>query len=94
VGGVTQELYHRGFLLPRAAYLGQVAVPMNAALFAVAHLGAPWAWPFFFLGSVFWAWAVYRWRSIQLGLAGHIGMLGLGWIMMTAMLLGLAPPMP
>lgn len=91
IGGVTQELYHRGFLLPRSAHLGWPAVPLNAGLFAVGHFVAPWGWPFFFLGASLWGAAVYRWRSIQLGLAGHLGMLTLGWLMMTAMVFGLFP---
>jgi len=93
MGGLTQELYHRGFLLPRTARLGAGAVPFNAALFAVAHVTAPWGWPGFFLLSLPWAGAVHRWRSVQLGLIGHLGMLAVGWLGMTAMVLGwVAPP--
>ena len=88
IGGWTQELYHRGFLLPRASHLGWRAVFLNASAFAVMHTVAPWGWPFFFLGSLTWAAAVYRWRSIQLGLAGHVGMLAIGWLLMTAVTFG------
>lgn len=91
IGGVTQELYSRGFLLPRSAHLGWMSVPLNAGLFAMMHLAAPWGWPFFFFGALLWGAAVYRWRSIQLGLAGHIGMLALGWLMMTGMVFGFIP---
>jgi hypothetical protein len=91
VGGVTQELYHRGFLLPRSSHLGWLAVPLNAVLFALGHLIAPWGWPFFFLAATLWGAAVYRWRSIQVGLAGHLGMLTLGWLMMTAVVFGWVP---
>ena len=65
IGGVTQELYSRGFLLPRSAHLGWMSVPLNASLFAMMHLAAPWGWPFFFFGALLWGAAVYRWRSIQ-----------------------------
>ena len=91
IGGVTQELYHRGFLLPRTAHIGAWAVPFNAGAFAVMHLAAPWGWPFFFLAALLWGAAVYRWRSVQLGLAGHIGMLALGWVFMTLAVLGVLP---
>lgn len=91
IGGVTQELYHRGFLLPRTAALGAWAVPFNAGAFAVMHLAAPWGWPFFFLAALLWGAAVYRWRSVQLGLAGHIGMLALGWVFMTLAVFGVMP---
>ena len=91
VGGVTQELYHRGFLLPRSTRLGGRAVPFNAALFAVGHLNAPWGWPGFFLLSLPWAWAVHRWRSLEIGVVGHVGMLLVGWLGMTAMVFGWVP---
>ena len=68
-----------------------MSVPLNAGLFAMMHLAAPWGWPFFFFGALLWGAAVYRWRSIQLGLAGHVGMLALGWLMMTGMVFGFIP---
>ncbi len=91
IGGVTQELYHRGFLLPRSGAMGALSVPFNALMFALVHLAAPWGWPFFFLGSLLWAAAVYRWKAVQFGLAGHVGMLLLGWLMMTAIVFGWIP---
>jgi hypothetical protein len=87
VGGVTQELYARGFLLPRTAHLGAIAPVLNAAAFALLHLPSPWAWPVFFLVSLPWAIAVYRTRSVQLGLVGHVGMLLVIWLGMTALVL-------
>lgn len=92
VGGVTQELYARGFLLPRTAHLGPGAPLLNAAAFAVLHLASPWSWPVFFLVSLPWAVAVYRSRSIQLGLVGHVGMLFVMWLGLTMMVWGGAQP--
>lgn len=86
LGGATQELFARGFLLPRTAHLGHGAPVLNAAAFAVLHLVSPWSWPVFFLVSLPWAFAVFRTRSIQLGLVGHVGMLVIMWLGMTAML--------
>ena len=88
IGGVTQELYARGFLLPRVAHLGAAAPVLNAAAFAVLHLISPWSWPVFFLVSLLWAVAVYRTRSMQLGLIGHVGMLAIMWLAMTAVVFG------
>jgi hypothetical protein len=76
-GGVTQELYARGFLLPRTEHAGRMAPLFNAAAFAVLHLASPWSWPVFFLVALPWAYAVWWRRSIGLGLAGHVGMLGI-----------------
>lgn len=38
---VVEELYFRGYLLPRLAHLGWLAPIVNTALFAVAHLWQP-----------------------------------------------------
>lgn len=87
VGGVTQELFARGFLLPRTAHLGPTAPALNAAAFAMLHLAAPWSWPVFFLVSLPWAITVYRTRSVGLGIAGHVGMLFVMWVGMLGLIL-------
>ncbi len=89
VGGFTQELYSRGFLLPRTEQLGRWAPPLNAVVFSVFHLIAPWGWPAFFLLSLPWAYLVWWRRSIKIGLFCHVGMLALQWLGMTAVVFGL-----
>ncbi|MEZ4863480.1 MAG: type II CAAX endopeptidase family protein [Caldilineaceae bacterium] len=39
---IVEELYFRGFLLPRLAYLGGWAVLINSLLFALYHFTTPW----------------------------------------------------
>lgn len=39
---VVEELYFRGYLLPRLAHLGTWAVPFHSFLFALYHLVTPW----------------------------------------------------
>ena len=41
---VVEELYFRGYLLPRLAHLGWLAPFINTALFTVAHLWQPYAY--------------------------------------------------
>ncbi len=89
LGGVTQELYARGFLLPRSVRMGPLAPAFNALLFAVFHLIAPWSWPVFFVMVLPWAYVVWWRRSVRLGLFIHVGMLGLQWLGMTALVFGL-----
>jgi hypothetical protein len=91
IGGFTQELYSRGFLLPRMAHLGSWAPVLNALLFAVFHLASPWSWPAFFVIVLPWALLVWWKRSIQIGLFVHVGMLLLQWVGMSLMLFGLVP---
>lgn len=88
LGGVTQELYSRGFLLPRTAHLGSKAPALNALWFALVHTASPWGWPGFFLLALPWAYLVWWKRSIKIGLFAHIGMLALQSTMLTLIVLG------
>lgn len=88
LGGFTQELYSRGFLLPRMAHMGKMAPAYNAFLFAVFHLIAPWNWISFFLMTLPWAYMVWWCRSIRISLFIHVGMLSLQWLGMTVVLFG------
>ncbi|WP_433073472.1 lysostaphin resistance A-like protein [Dactylosporangium sp. CA-052675] len=44
VGPVAEEVYFRGYLLPRLPARTALAAPANAALFAAYHLWQPWTW--------------------------------------------------
>ena len=88
MGGITQELYSRGFLLPRMQHMGRVAPLYNALLFAVFHFIAPWAWTTFFLMVLPWSYLVWWRRSTKIGLFIHVGMLFLQWLGMTMVLFG------
>mgnify|MGYP001811622724 FL=1 len=91
-GGVTQELYARGFLLPRTQHLGLWAPAWNALWFAVLHAIAPWSWPAFFLLNLPWADVVWWKRSVKIGHFIHVGMLAVQWLGMTLMVFGIARP--
>jgi len=42
VGGAVEELYFRGYLLPRMTYLGKWAPAVNMLLFSLYHFWSPW----------------------------------------------------
>ena len=88
VGGLTQELYFRGYLLPRMANLGAAGPALNALLFAVFHMIAPWDWLGFFLMILPWSYVVYWKRSVQLGIFIHLGMLLLQSLSMSLIVFG------
>ena len=90
VGSPTQELYARGFLLPRTAHWGRWAPASNALVFAIFHLVAPWHWVGFFIMIVPWAYLVWWRRSVKIGLFIHVGMIVVQWLGMTALIFGLA----
>jgi membrane protease YdiL (CAAX protease family) len=49
---VTEEIYFRGYLLPRMGYLGSLAPAVNALLFAAQHFWQPYNWVLIFLLSM------------------------------------------
>ena len=42
VAPAIEELYFRGYLLPRMARYGRLGLILNGALFAVYHFWSPW----------------------------------------------------
>lgn len=93
IGGFTQEMLARGYILPRISRFGLLGAPvLNAMGFAMLHLIAPWDWPVFFIMTLLWSILVYYFRSVRIGIFIHVGMLLLQSIGMTLMVLGVAPP--
>ena len=71
IGPVVEELYFRGFLLPRMEQLGRWAPLVNASLFSIYHFWSPWQLMARILGIGPMVYAV-RWkRNVYLGMAVH-----------------------
>lgn len=67
----VEELYFRGFLLPRMSHLGQKAPVLNAVLFSLYHFWTPWLLISrigFFLPAV---WATWRAKDLRISLWVH-----------------------
>jgi uncharacterized protein len=71
VGPTIEELYFRGFLLPRMGYAGKWAPLLHSFLFALYHLWTPWMFVTRTVGIVPLAYAVQR-RNLNLGIIVHI----------------------
>lgn len=71
---VTEELYFRGFLLPRLESLGWWAPVVNTVLFAVYHFAQPWLIPTRILATLPLFWMVWRTRSVYLGIGVHVAL--------------------
>ena len=69
---LVEELYFRGHLLPRLERLGIWASVVNAVLFALYHLWSPWTFIGRVLGVLPFTYAVWRRRSIYIGIAVHL----------------------
>lgn len=71
LGPVVEELYFRGYLLPRMGYAGKWAPLLHSFLFALYHLWTPWMFVTRTFGMLPLAYAV-RWRNLNLAIIVHI----------------------
>ena len=89
VAPITEELYLRGYLLPRISRLKAWAPLINATLHSVYHFWMPWQVPGLILMGFPAAFAVWWKRNIYLGIILHIAGNVLGSIVMLASILSL-----
>jgi membrane protease YdiL (CAAX protease family) len=68
---VAEELYFRGYLLPRVAWMGLWAVPWTAVLFTLQHYHSPWQSATRLLVLLPMIYAVQRTRSVAVGIGVH-----------------------
>ncbi|WP_306361324.1 CPBP family intramembrane glutamic endopeptidase [Nocardia sp. CC227C] len=70
---IIEELYFRGFLLPRISRMGRWAPLVNTTLFSLYHFWSPWALltrVVFILPGV---WLVWRKHDLRLSIGMHAG---------------------
>ncbi len=68
---VVEELYFRGFLLPRMERFGMSAPLLNAFLFGVYHVFSPWNIPAVFLAFIPIAYVVWIRKNVRIGIIAH-----------------------
>lgn len=69
---IVEEMYFRGFLLPRISYLGMWAILFNALLFALYHFTTPWVFVTRALITLPLAYVAYRNQNIIPGIVVHM----------------------
>lgn len=74
VAPVVEELYFRGFLLPRLEHLGRWAPVVNTTLFALYHLWSPWQAPTRIVATMPLFYATWRTRAITLAIVVHVAL--------------------
>jgi membrane protease YdiL (CAAX protease family) len=72
LGPMTEELYFRGYLLPRIGRYGTWAPVLNTCLFSLYHVWTPWRWPQIAVGFLPLALAAWRTRSIYVSMTAHV----------------------
>ncbi len=73
VGAGVEELYFRGYLLPRMQHLGKWAPAINAFLFTIYHFWQPMNYLGIFCVGLIIAYATWKTKSIWVALFIHCG---------------------
>lgn len=68
---IVEEIYFRGFLLPRMEWLGKAAPIVNASLFALYHFWSPWQIPTRIIALIPFCYASYKTRNIKITIIVH-----------------------
>jgi membrane protease YdiL (CAAX protease family) len=72
LGGAVEELYFRGYLLPRMNWLNGWCPVINIVLFSFYHFWSPWENVVRLLALTPWIYATWRTRNVYLALFIHI----------------------
>ncbi|MBA3825732.1 MAG: CPBP family intramembrane metalloprotease [Ktedonobacterales bacterium] len=87
IAPIVEELYFRGYLLPRLARYGKAAPWINLGLFTVYHLWQPWLYPTILVALMSLVFPVWWLRNIRLGMIIHCSLNLIGGAGTAAMLL-------
>ncbi len=88
VGPIVEELYFRGYLLPRMEWMGRWAPLVNVSLFSVYHFWSPWQVVARILGVGPMVYAV-RWkRNVYLGMVVHCTLNAIGVVLVAGLVFG------
>ena len=85
---IVEELYFRGYLLPRLERFGRWTPVLAAALFTLYHFWQPYYWPTVFLSMLPVVYAVWWKRSVKLGIFIHMALNILGSLLTLLQVLG------
>ena len=87
-GPIVEELYFRGYLLPRLSRFGRKAPFLETLLFTIYHFWQPWLYPAILVAFASVVFPVYRTRNIYVGIWAHCLLNLLGGLAITALILG------
>jgi membrane protease YdiL (CAAX protease family) len=91
LGPIVEELYFRGYLLPRLARFGRWAPLLHAVLFSVYHFWTPWQNPSRLLLMIPMTYLVWWKRNIYLAMIAHCALNAIVWTVTIGMILRAYP---
>jgi membrane protease YdiL (CAAX protease family) len=80
IAPVVEEMYFRGFLLPRLSHFGGWAPVINGVLFTLYHFFTPWAFVERVVMIIPMAWLVQKKHNIYISIIAHLIVNSLGII--------------
>ena len=86
VNGLAEELYFRGYLLPRMSRLGVWAPIVNTALFSLYHFWSPRSFLARVAGVTPVVYAVWRTENVYLGMVVHVLLNAIGTASLIALI--------
>jgi membrane protease YdiL (CAAX protease family) len=88
VGPVIEELYFRGYLLPRMSQFGRWAPLLNVILFSLYHFWSPWQFLSRIAGVAPFAYGVWWKQNVYLGIVVHIALNAVSVATVAAIVMG------
>ena len=85
---IVEELYFRGYLMPRLSRFGRWTPIIETALFTIYHFWQPYYWITQFLFMLPIVYSVSWKRNVKLGIAVHMALNLLGGLLTAAAVLG------
>lgn len=80
-GPLVEELYYRGYLLPRISRFGASAPLLNTVLFSLYHFAIPWQNPSRIIGFLPMVYAVWWKKNVYLGIIVHCGVIVISFLL-------------
>lgn len=87
---IVEEIYFRGYLLPRLSHLGRWAPALNVLLFSLYHFWSPWDNPMRIVALLPVVYVVWRKRNVYLGIWVHVLLNSIGSAGLLALVLSQA----
>ncbi|HET7143645.1 MAG TPA: CPBP family intramembrane glutamic endopeptidase [Anaerolineales bacterium] len=81
IGPIVEELYFRGYLLPRLSRLGNWSPLINISLFSLYHFWTPWQFISRIIWLLPWGYLVQKKKNIYLMIISHCTANILGWLL-------------
>lgn len=85
---IVEEIYFRGYLMPRLSRFGRWTPLIETALFTIYHFWQPYYWITQFLAFLPIISGVWWKRNIKLGIVSHMGLNLIGGLLTAALVLG------